>query len=114
MNIKTAIVTTLVAAMGLAAFTPTSASLGAAAPPVPVLNWQSCPGGFQCATARAPLDYRAPARREDQHRGDAAPGHRPGAPPRLAVRKRRRPNAQIDGFVAGYQAFPAGCGPGTT
>jgi pimeloyl-ACP methyl ester carboxylesterase len=30
------------------------------APPVPVLNWRSCDGGFQCATARVPLDYRHP------------------------------------------------------
>jgi pimeloyl-ACP methyl ester carboxylesterase len=30
------------------------------APSVPVLNWRSCDGGFQCATARVPLDYRHP------------------------------------------------------
>src|SRR4051794_1758787 len=28
--------------------------------PVPVLKWQGCNGGFQCATARVPLDYRHP------------------------------------------------------
>jgi hypothetical protein len=27
---------------------------------VPVLDWRSCDGGFQCATARVPLDYRHP------------------------------------------------------
>jgi pimeloyl-ACP methyl ester carboxylesterase len=32
----------------------------AGAPPVPVLNWRSCDDGFQCATARVPLDYRHP------------------------------------------------------
>jgi pimeloyl-ACP methyl ester carboxylesterase len=36
----------------------------AAAAPVPVLNWQPCTSpaaaGFQCATARVPLDYRSP------------------------------------------------------
>jgi pimeloyl-ACP methyl ester carboxylesterase len=31
-----------------------------AAAPVPVLNWKACDGGFQCATARLPLDYRHP------------------------------------------------------
>jgi pimeloyl-ACP methyl ester carboxylesterase len=30
------------------------------APSVPVLSWRSCDGGFQCATARVPLDYRHP------------------------------------------------------
>lgn len=27
---------------------------------VPVLHWKACYGGFQCATARVPLDYRHP------------------------------------------------------
>ncbi len=27
---------------------------------VPVLHWRSCDGGFQCATARVPLDYAEP------------------------------------------------------
>jgi hypothetical protein len=60
MNIKTALVITLAAAMGLAVFAPAPASLAASAPPVPVLNWGPCHGGFQCATARVPLDYRHP------------------------------------------------------
>ncbi|WP_079250820.1 alpha/beta fold hydrolase [Streptomyces amritsarensis] len=37
---------------------------GAAAPPVPVLSWGPCTGprdGFECATARVPLDHRRPA-----------------------------------------------------
>ena len=29
-------------------------------PPVPTLNWTDCTGGFQCADAAVPLDYRAP------------------------------------------------------
>src|SRR5580700_9760295 len=32
----------------------------AATAPVPVLRWRPCDGGFQCATARVPLDYRRP------------------------------------------------------
>jgi pimeloyl-ACP methyl ester carboxylesterase len=32
----------------------------AAAAPVPALHWKACYGGFQCATARVPLDYRHP------------------------------------------------------
>jgi pimeloyl-ACP methyl ester carboxylesterase len=31
-----------------------------AAAQVPVLTWKACHGGFQCATARVPLDYRHP------------------------------------------------------
>ena len=28
--------------------------------PVPVLHWKACDGGFECATARVPLDYQHP------------------------------------------------------
>src|SRR6204780_1812691 len=37
-----------------------AAAPGSATPPVPVLHWRSCYGGFQCATARVPLSYRDP------------------------------------------------------
>src|SRR6185312_12848652 len=30
------------------------------APTVPKLAWHSCDSGFQCSTARVPLDYRHP------------------------------------------------------
>ena len=33
----------------------------AAAPPVPVLDWQPCHDGFECATADVPRDYDRPA-----------------------------------------------------
>jgi pimeloyl-ACP methyl ester carboxylesterase len=59
----------LPAAAGLA-LTRTAAARLAPAPttnhgaPVPLLNWQACAGphthGFQCATARVPLDYTTP------------------------------------------------------
>jgi pimeloyl-ACP methyl ester carboxylesterase len=32
----------------------------AAGPAVPVLDWQPCDNGFQCATAQVPLDYHQP------------------------------------------------------
>jgi hypothetical protein len=32
----------------------------AAAPRVPRLNWAPCDDGFQCATARVPVDYQHP------------------------------------------------------
>ena len=47
------------APMRAAADTP-AVGPASAAPPVPVLRWRSCYGGFQCATARVPLSYRDP------------------------------------------------------
>jgi pimeloyl-ACP methyl ester carboxylesterase len=84
-----------------------AAAPGSATPPVPVLHWRSCYGGFQCATARVPLSYRDP-------RGAtisiALVRH-------LATDPARRigtlfvnlggPGAQIEGFVAGFGGFPA-------
>jgi pimeloyl-ACP methyl ester carboxylesterase len=49
----------LLAAVLVPAATEAAAS-GSATPPVPVLHWRSCYGGFQCATARVPLSYRDP------------------------------------------------------
>jgi pimeloyl-ACP methyl ester carboxylesterase len=34
------------------------------APPVPTLSWADCQGGFECANADVPLDYRAPEGRK--------------------------------------------------
>jgi hypothetical protein len=39
---------------------PTAIPAPAAAAPVPQLQWTDCGGGFQCATARVPLDYDRP------------------------------------------------------
>jgi hypothetical protein len=40
---------------------PTSSSAApATALPVPELRWTDCGNGFQCATARVPLDYDKP------------------------------------------------------
>ncbi|MEV7603700.1 alpha/beta hydrolase [Kitasatospora sp. NPDC089797] len=45
----------------LAGLTPAAASAAPAAPPVPALTWSApCAAGFQCDTARVPLDYRDP------------------------------------------------------
>jgi pimeloyl-ACP methyl ester carboxylesterase len=39
----------------------TARPTAAGGPPVPVLGWRACtPAGYQCATARVPLDYRDP------------------------------------------------------
>src|SRR4051794_41945031 len=40
---------------------PQAAVSRSAEPPVPVLRWSGCGGGFDCATARVPLDYDNPA-----------------------------------------------------
>jgi pimeloyl-ACP methyl ester carboxylesterase len=107
MSIKTAIVTTLVATMSLAAFAPAPASLAAPAPLVPVLNWRPCHGGFQCATARVPLDYRHPDGAKIsiaviRHLA-TGPAHRLGS---LFING-GGPSAQVDGLVSSYQAIPA-------
>jgi pimeloyl-ACP methyl ester carboxylesterase len=86
---------------------PQADTTAAAAPQVPVLNWTSCDDGFQCATARVPLDYRHP-------RGTLisialirhlATG--PGRPAGSLFVNGGGPTAQIQDFVADYPAFPA-------
>src|SRR6202034_1146835 len=78
-----------------------AAAPGSATPPVPVLHWRSCYGGFQCATARVPLSYRDP-------RGATIsiavvrhlatdPAHRAGT----LFFNSGGPTEQIDGFVTG-------------
>jgi pimeloyl-ACP methyl ester carboxylesterase len=78
-----------------------------AAPPVPVLHWRSCYGGFQCVTARVPLSYRDP-------RGAAISI---AVVRHLATDPARRvgtlffnaggPAEQIQGFVTGFGQLPA-------
>jgi pimeloyl-ACP methyl ester carboxylesterase len=54
---------TIVALVAAGATTSASAHAPAAspaAPQVPKLTWKQCGGGFQCATAEVPLDYRHP------------------------------------------------------
>jgi pimeloyl-ACP methyl ester carboxylesterase len=76
-------------------------------PPVPALRWRSCDGGFQCATARVPLDYRHPRGTTIsiaviRHRA-SDPAGRIGS---LFVNS-GGPAEQIEGFVAGYREIPA-------
>ena len=44
----------------LAPLTASAAAPGPGGPPVPALAWHRCASGFECATARVPLDYRRP------------------------------------------------------
>jgi pimeloyl-ACP methyl ester carboxylesterase len=85
-----------------------SAAPAPATPPVPVLRWRSCDGGFQCAAARVPLSYRDP-------RGAAIsiavvrhlatdPARRAGT---LFINS-GGPAEQIDGLVnGGFEELPA-------
>jgi pimeloyl-ACP methyl ester carboxylesterase len=78
-----------------------------AAAPVPVLHWKACDDGFQCATARVPLDY--------QHPGGAKISI--AVVRHLATDPARRlgslfingggPAEQIEPFVAFYPSLPA-------
>jgi pimeloyl-ACP methyl ester carboxylesterase len=75
--------------------------------PVPVLKWKACDGGFQCATARVPLDYRHP---DGAKISIAVVRH-------LATDPARRlgslfingggPGEQIEGLVGFYPSLPA-------
>jgi pimeloyl-ACP methyl ester carboxylesterase len=92
-----------------AAIVPVTASAAASpgAPPVPVLNWRPCDGGFQCATARVPLDYQHPRAKTIsiavvRHLA-TDPAHRAGT---LFVNS-GGPAEQIESFVAGFGAIPA-------
>lgn len=96
-----------VPATARAAATGPGTAAAQVAPPVPVLDWRSCDGGFQCATARVPLDYRHP-------RGTAIsiavvrhlasdPAQRVGT---LFVNA-GGPSEQVQGVVAGFAAIPA-------
>jgi pimeloyl-ACP methyl ester carboxylesterase len=95
------------AACSAAAATRAAGGPGPAAPPVPVLHWRSCYGGFQCATARVPLSYRDP---HGAAISIAVVRH-------LATDPARRvgtlffnaggPAEQIEGFVTGFGQLPA-------
>lgn len=57
-SFQTAVVS-LASLLALMPFSPEAAAT-TSAPPVPQLTWTDCGGGFECATARVPLDYDRP------------------------------------------------------
>jgi pimeloyl-ACP methyl ester carboxylesterase len=89
--------------IGTASAAPVSRQV---APRVPVLDWSACDSGFQCATARVPLDYRHP---DAAMISIAVIRH-------LATDPTRRlgtmfvnlggPMEQIEPFVSGFTAIP--------
>jgi pimeloyl-ACP methyl ester carboxylesterase len=87
--------------------TAVAATSRRSAPPVPVLSWHPCDGGFQCATARVPLDYRHP---DGQTISIAVIRHRAADPARRAGSlfvNSGGPSEQIESFVAGFGVIPA-------
>src|SRR5215831_17910569 len=109
-TIKRSAVAIVTAGLLAAIFTPLTASAVASAPgapPVPALRWHSCAVGFQCATARMPLDYRHPHGATIslfvfRHRA-TDPAHRLGS---LFVNG-GGPSAQFANVTGNYTAIPA-------
>lgn len=88
-----------------------AAASALAAPPVPVLSWGPCadPGdGFECATARVPLDYREPTGRTIPlavtRRLAADPAHRTGV---LLLHPGGPGNSGVNFARNSYEALPA-------
>jgi pimeloyl-ACP methyl ester carboxylesterase len=107
-KVRWAATATAVALAGIAAAPATaSASAPSAGPRVPGLAWHACDGGFECATARVPLDYRHPAgqtiRIEVIRHQASDRGRRAGT---LFVNS-GGPAEQIEPFVASFPAIPA-------
>jgi pimeloyl-ACP methyl ester carboxylesterase len=102
------LVAAVVLAVAAGAATAVAVPRGAsAAPPVPALSWRSCDGGFECATAAVPLDYRQPNGAKisiaviEHLATDRA--HPAGT---LFVNG-GGPMEQVEGFAPGFGSFPA-------
>lgn len=110
-------VTSAVAVAGLLAAILAPATAHATAPgkpaatdpaaPVPTLDWRPCDGGFQCATARVPLDYQYPHGQEINIAVIRHLATGPGTPLGSLFFNGGGPTAQISDFPTGYAAFPA-------
>ncbi|MFF5808592.1 alpha/beta hydrolase [Streptomyces sp. NPDC012746] len=107
----------LIAVTALLGGAPVAATATAlAAPPVPVLSWGPCDGadadgpgdGFECATARVPLDYRRPTGRTIAlavtRRLAADRAHRTGV---LVLHPGGPGNSGVDFARNSYDALPA-------
>ena len=95
-------------ASGPRATAGTASASTAAAPRIPRLRWTPCDDGFQCATARVPLDYRHPRGTTISIAVIRHLAARPRAPGRHAVRQRGRSQpSRSSRFVAEFAAIPA-------
>ncbi|MFE9479254.1 alpha/beta hydrolase [Streptomyces spororaveus] len=109
--VLTVVTALLGGAPGAAAAAGAAGTGGAGAPPVPVLSWGPCDGagdGFECATARVPLDYRRPTGRTLSlavtRRPAADPAHRTGV---LVLHPGGPGNSGVDFARNSYEALPA-------
>lgn len=59
-TIGTAAIALVIAGAGAVQAAPARTTPAPASPPVPTLDWTACQGGFECANAAVPLDYRDP------------------------------------------------------
>jgi pimeloyl-ACP methyl ester carboxylesterase len=89
------------------AFGSRASTATAAAPRVPVLHWQACDGGFQCATAKVPLDYRQPRGTQISIAVIRHQATGPGKPAGSLFVNGGGPSEQIQGFTADYPTLPA-------
>jgi pimeloyl-ACP methyl ester carboxylesterase len=89
------------------AFAARASTPAAAAPRVPVLRWQACDGGFQCATAKVPLDYRQPRGTQISIAVIRHKATGPGKPVGSLFVNGGGPSEQIQGFTADYPTLPA-------
>ncbi|MFF4444499.1 alpha/beta hydrolase [Streptomyces sp. NPDC001502] len=98
-------------ASGTAATAGAAGAGGEGAPPVPVLSWGPCDGavdGFECATARVPVDYRRPAgptlALAVTRRAAADPARRTGV---LVLHPGGPGNSGVNFARGSYEALPA-------
>ncbi len=89
------------------AFASRASTATAAAPQAPALHWQACDGGFQCATAKVPLDYRQPRGTQISIAVIRHQATGPGKPVGSLFVNGGGPGEQVQGFIADYPTLPA-------
>ena len=74
---------------------PAASVAGKGGAPIPKLDWRDCDDGFQCATAKVPLDYDSP-RGKTIGLALIRAGFRTESEDRLALRPSRRLRRSLD------------------
>src|SRR5215475_10212328 len=105
---KLAAIVTAVATSAAGVVTGTAAAASSqGAPPIPVLDWRACDAGFECATARVPLDYRYPDGQTIKIAMVMHPAADHAAHPPVLFVNSGGPSEQIEPLVASFPAIPA-------